>query len=659
MMAIALVLGALAALPYLIAGTGDFINLDDNVYVVENGVVRGGLSLPAARWALTSFHAGNWHPLTWLSHLLDVSLFGLDPRGHHLSSVFLHALSTVLLFAALARMTGAVWRSAFAAVFFGIHPLRVESVIWVSERKDVLSGLCFMLLLLAYERYVRRGGTGRYLAVVALFALGLMSKPMLVTAPFVLLLLDYWPLGRISLGRIVPGRADAPLAVLAEKVPLLVLSIASALVTFLAQHAGGMIRSLETYTLGLRVANAPVSYAAYLGKTIWPADLAVFYPYPAGIPWANLAGAGLLITAVSIAAVAKIRTRPYLVVGWCWFLVMLLPVIGVVQVGNQALADRYTYLPLIGPLIAMTWLTARMASPRGVQGVVTVAAILTLSLSALTVRQVGFWRDSELLFNRALAVTKGNWLAHNNLGAYLLERGRYQEAVGHLEKATLLVPGYPEGHNNIGYALSMLGRPEEAVVHYRVALRLRADYPAAHYNLGLVLASQQVPDEAEREFREAIRLRTDFMEAHYNRGLMLAALGQLDEAEREYRETIRLKADFEQAHTNLGVLLAGRGRFREAEASFREAARLRPDQGDLRVNLGLVLMSLGRQAEAEASFREALRLAPVSYPALAGLGRVLAAQGRREEALDFYRQALRVNPAAEETRRDLEALSAR
>jgi len=662
--AIVLGLVVLAALPFLIAGTGDFVNIDDNDYVLENRALRSGLSAASLRWALTTFHASNWHPLTWLSHLTDVSLFGLDPRGHHLSSVALHALGTGLLFMALARLTGARVLSAFVAAVFGLHPLRVESVAWISERKDVLSGVCFMLLLLAYERYVRCGGARRYLPVVVLFALGLAAKPMLVTAPLVLLLLDYWPLGRLRLGRGESKNWVSWRTPLTEKLPLLALSVASGLITFSAQRAGGAISTLEFIAPALRLANALLSYAAYLGKAVWPAGLAAYYPYPiGGISAAKIAGASLLIAATSIVVISSRRTRPYLAVGWFWYLVTLLPVIGIVQVGGQAMADRYTYLPLIGPLLAVTWLATDLARSRGTTTVITTAVVgivVIVSLAVLTTRQANFWRNSEILFRRALDVTGDNWLAHNNLATFLLKRDRPDEAIEHLNEVVRIAPWYrAEAYSNIGKALFELGRPEEAVVRFRQALHLRENFPNAHFNLGLALAALQRQAEAETEYRAAIRLDLDFPAAHTDLGRLLASLGRRAEAEENYRQAIRLDPEFVAAHTNLGVLLAREGRFQEAETSLREASRLHPEIAEPRSNLGFVLMSLGRHSEAEVAYRDALRRAPDLFPALAGLGRVLNAQGRREEAATLYREALRLNPRAEEIRRELESLTSR
>jgi tetratricopeptide (TPR) repeat protein len=542
--------------------------------------------------------------------------------------------------------------------------LRVESVAWISERKDVLSGLFFMLLLLAYERYARRGGAGRYLAVAVLLALGLAAKPMLVTAPIVLLVLDYWPLGRLRFGGDRVAGMRTPGAVLAEKLPLLALSAASGLLTLAAQRLEGAVRPLELITPSMRAANALISYAAYLGTAAWPAGLAVYYPHPVGgISWAKAAGAALLLAAVTTVVSVVRRTLPHLTAGWCWYVAMLIPVIGIVQVGQQSMADRYTYLPMIGPAISVAWLAAALARKRGAAGTAAATAVgmvLLVSFAALTLRQAAYWRDSERLFLRALAVTKDNWLIHNNLSILLKERGRAAEALLHLQESLRIVPTQrAEVYNDMGNALAALGRRQEAIEYYRMAVTLRPDKASSRYNFALTLSALGRTAEAETAYREAIRLLPDFPAAHTDLGRLLASLGRRAEAEAMYREAIRLDPEYALAHMNLGVLLARGGRFREAEACFREAARLQPELTEHQVNLGFALMSQMRYGEAEAVYREAIRREPESYPAHAGLGRVLAALGRREEAAAHFREALRLNPGAEETKRDLNALTAR
>ena len=583
--ALALALGLLSALPFLLAGAGAFIGGDDTRYITENPAVQGGLSAAGVRWAFTTLHASNWHPLTWLSHLLDVSLFGLDARGHHATSVLLHALNAALLFLALERLTGRRWPSAFVAALFGVHPLHVESVAWVAERKDVLAGLFFMLLLLAYERYSRRGGTVRYLAVLALFALGLAAKPMLVTVPLVLLLLDFWPLGRMRFKH--AGAAGAPplTRLLAEKAPLLALAAASSAITILAQRSGGALVGLANIRPGLRVANGVVSAATYLVRAAWPADLAVFYPYPeGGIPAAQILLSTLLLAALSLAAAASLRRRPYLAAGGCWFAGMLVPVLGLVQVGLQARADRYTYLPLIGIFIAAAWFATdagrfvRRAAP-------VAAAAAVIAATVLSTVQARYWRDGETLFRRAIAVTSGNWHAHNNLGEALARQGRREEALQHYREALRARPGTAIAVLNIGGTLLDLGRTAEAVDALREAVRLTPGDFQARSTLGQALFARGLLREAESSFREAVRLRPDFAEARVDLGAVLANSGRLAEAEGNFRDAVRLKPGLFVAHVDLARLLALLGRPAEAAQSYAEALRISPAAAEVRREL--------------------------------------------------------------------------
>jgi hypothetical protein len=438
-LAVALVLSLLAALPYLAVGGLDaFINMDDDVYVYENPRVLKGLTIEGVRWAFTAFHISNWHPLTWLSHMTDVTIFGNDARGHHLVNILLHSLNTSLLFLSLFRMTAALWRSALVAALFALHPLHIESVAWIAERKDVLSGLFFMLVLLAYEWYVRRGGRRRYLLVALFLALGLMAKPMLVTVPFLLLLLDLWPLGRTAWAAPAGGGEGSPVSpgrLLWEKVPLLALALVSSGITFLAQRAGGAIKTLEFIGTDLRLANVAVSYVAYIGKTLWPLSLSMYYPFPPEMPPGWKVGGAVLVTAAVTAAAVFLRRRPYFLVGWLWYLGMLVPVIGLVQVGDQAMADRYAYLPLTGLFVMAVWGSAELLRGRRRRWSVGAAAGVLLILTPLAARQAGYWKDSITLFSHALSVAPGSHIIHNNLANSLVRAGRTNEAITHYREA--------------------------------------------------------------------------------------------------------------------------------------------------------------------------------------------------------------------------------
>jgi tetratricopeptide (TPR) repeat protein len=465
---------------------------DDFQYVVGNSQVQQGFSFETLRWAFTSRFASNWHPLTWLSHALDVQLFGLAPRGHHLVNVGLHALNAVLLFVVLARLTAAPWRSALVAALFAVHPLHVESVAWISERKELLCTGLLLLALDAWRRYAARPSAARYLAAASLFALALLAKPMAVTFPLLLLLIDVWPLDRFSRG--VPA-----LRLLLEKVPLLLLSAVSSALTVLAQQEGGSMRSVHQYTLAVRAGNALVSAVAYLGKMLLPTGLSVFYPHPGpGLPPWQPVGAALLLAAITGLAVRSFRTRPWFGVGWLWYLVALVPVIGLVQVGDQGMADRYTYLPLIGPFIVLVWGAGELVAdrPRLRRAASAAAVALLLVLAATASRQVAWWKDGDTLFRRALAVTKNNWFAHMSLAGALGMQGDLAGAAAQYEEALKIRPHDPILLNNLGFILGRQGRIEEAMANFREASQLKPDYPEPLFNSGVLFLKLNQIDQA-------------------------------------------------------------------------------------------------------------------------------------------------------------------
>jgi protein O-mannosyl-transferase len=535
--------------PVLSAG---FVIYDDERYVLRNPHVQEGFGGDALLWAFTAGYASNWHPLTWLSHMLDWRLFGASPAGHHLTSLLLHAANAVALFLLLDRMTGAPWRAAFAAALFALHPLHVESVAWVAERKDVLSTLLWLLTTWSYVAWTRKKGTARYLLVVALLAFGLAAKPMLVTLPLTLLILDFWPLRRWE------GGTAPTLRLVAEKVPLLALSAASAAVTWAVQAASPAVGSLHEFPLGTRISNALVAYAGYLGKTVWPAGLAVFYPHPGPfLPLWKPAGAALLLVAITAAVVALRRRHPCLLSGWLWYLVTLLPVIGLVQVGEQAMADRYTYVPLIGLFVAAAWgipdaARGLLAASRWARwesaerdrvlhwALPAAAVALLLALAVVTRSQAATWKDSVTLFEHALAVTEENYLAHLDLGTALSREGRGAEALAHYAEAVRIKPDNAIARYDLGAALAARGRDAEAMEHYVKALALSPGYAAAHNNLGILLAKQGKIDEAARHYAEAARIRPDFAEAHFNLAVALHALGREAEARAELAAATRL-----------------------------------------------------------------------------------------------------------------------
>jgi Tfp pilus assembly protein PilF len=605
----------------------EFVGFDDDRYIFANPHVRQGLTWEGVKWAFSGFHVMNWHPLTWLSHMLDVQLFGLEAGGHLLVNVALHAANAVLLFVALRQMTGTLWPCAFVAALFAMHPMRVESVAWASERKDVLSGLFWMLTMLAYAGYARRPAAARYLLVFAALALGLMVKPMLVTLPCVLLLLDLWPLGRWRPGsaeREGPGRTPAAFAprpisgLVLEKLPLLGLCAVSGAATLLAQRSGGAVSSLEAMPFASRLANALVAYVAYLRKTIWPSDLACFYPHPAAVssdPAALIGaaiGAGLVLGCITLLAAHSARRRPYLTVGWFWYLGTLVPVIGLFQVGTQAMADRYAYLPLVGIYILAAWGVRDLAArrPRVELASKAAAPILLAAFGAATWHQVGTWQNSRTLYEHALRVTSDNYLIHNNLGAVLEKEGRIAEATGHFERALRIRPAFAPAHTNLGNVLLRRGDPAQAAVHYQRALRLDPDNAEAQNNLGSVFESQGRLAEAQDRFERALRIRPNYADAHYNLGVVFEARGDLTRAAAQYQHAVRLDPDHAKAHGNLGIVLIRQGKLAEAAARLERALEIDPDDAKAHYNRGIVFVRQGNLAQAWVCFERALTADP-------------------------------------------------
>jgi tetratricopeptide (TPR) repeat protein len=624
----------------------DFVRPGDGPYLLENPQVRNGLTQGSVSWALTSTTAGSWRPLTWLSHMLDVTLFGLNPAGHHLTSLLLHIGNTLLLFGLLARMSGRLWPSALVAGLFGCHPLQVEAVAWIAQRGEVLSTAFGLAAIWAYLGYARRGSIYLYLIVFILMMLGLMARPTLVTLPLLLLLLDYWPLERLR-------SAHSLMEKLLEKVPLLALSAAASLVTLLAQSAAADPE--DRVPLALRAANAVVSYLRYLWHALCPVNLSAFYPHPylpGGTPWAEwqVAGAGLLLLGISVGVVIRATRQPYMVVGWLWFLGALVPAIGLVQVGRQAMTDTATYLPLVGLFIVVAWGGADLIprqSPR--QALTRSVAILsvTLVLGALlgaSRAQVRVWRDSGTLYTRALEVNPGDPIIRFELGLMHQLKGELEESIRHYREAVEAWPGFARAHYGLGLALDSQGNPDEAIRHYRQAVRLRPDYALAHNDLGVALASKGKIDSAISHLRQAVRADLGYADAHYNLGLLLSSQGRIEEAVGQHRRAVQANPDHAEANYNLGLLLGSQGKVAEAIGHYQEAVRANPDHAEASYNLGLLLGSLGEFEQAIRAFRQALRARP-GYPAAHNnLGVMLAAQGQLDEAIGHYREVLRARP---------------
>lgn len=649
-----------------------FSTYDDPQYVTENPHVTSGLSVSSIVWAFTSAHSSNWHPLTWISHQLDCQLYGLKPWGHHLTNVILHILNTLLLFLLLGRLTGSMWRSAFVAALFAIHPLHVESVAWIAERKDVLSTAFWLLTMWMYVRYVDNPSIERYVPVIAVYALGLMAKPMLVTLPLVLLLMDYWPLRRWALGE----KKEFRWALVYEKLPLLALALVSCVVTFVVQQRSGSVGTISHISIGVRLANALVAYASYLAKMVFPSGLAVIYPHPLeSLPGWEVVACAFLLVAVSLAAFRSRKRYPYFAVGWLWYLITLIPVIGIVQVGEQAMADRYTYVPLIGIFIAIAWcipeLLARFGGQRYRRPVAIIAGVVVVALIPCAWVQASYWRDNITLFRHALACTSDNFIAHNNLAAALQTDGQIDEAIAEYQEAVRICPACVPAHSSLADALLSQGKTEEARDQYAEAVRYEPDSPTYHLNLGIALQKLGRNSEAVAEFKEAIRLKPDYAKAHGSLGNSLVQMGETDDAIAEYREVLRIDPGDEIAKRNLeavqshrnspnmragaapdsaqghhlaGLALAKAGRMDEAVAEYEKALEIDPRSADIHCELGAAYAMMRRTDDAILQFSQALKLNPNHVESHLNLASVLGSQGKLDEAISHFRSAERIKP---------------
>jgi tetratricopeptide (TPR) repeat protein len=606
--AVAAALFGLTVLLFWRAVGNDFVNYDDPDYVTANAHVQAGLNAVGMRWALGAGIASNWHPLTWMSHQLDWSLFGDNPHGHHATSVVLHGLNAALAFLAFRRLTGALWTSAFFAALFAWHPLRVESVAWVAERKDVLSGVFWFLVLWAYAAYVERRRKGRagarrfYVAALAAFALGLMAKPMLVTLPCVLLLLDVWPLRRAT------GHGERVSRLLLEKLPFFALALGSAVVTFLVQKHGGSVS--ETLGLGPRLANAVVAVVRYLGKFAWPFDLAVLYPHPGTWPARKVVASGMIVAAATALAWMQRGRRPWILTGWLWFLGTLVPVSGIVQVGLQSMADRYTYLTMLGVEIAVLWtLREWLTSPAARRAGAVVGAVVLAACAARTWNQLGVWRDSFTLFDHAIAVTERNFVAHDNRGLFLYKSGRIEEGIADYRRALAINPAYLNANNNLGHALAEQGKPAEAVPFLRAALHAQPTHLEVRNNLANALSDIGQLDEAMEHYDYVLAREPNHVNALNGSGVVLAMRGQLPEAKARLEKSLALAPDNASAHNNLGNVCSMLNQLEDAAQHYRRAAELQPNAHTHAV-LGYTLSRLGRRDEAVRELQTALRLQP-------------------------------------------------
>ncbi len=598
----------------------DFVGYDDQEYITENSHVQKGLTVENIIWAFTAFHSANWHPLTWLSHMLDCELYGLNPMGHHWTNLIFHMINTILLFTVLERMTGAIWRSAFVAALFALHPLHVESVAWVSERKDVLSTFFGFLMIGAYYRYSKAPDFKNYLLVIIFFSLGLMAKPMLVTFPFVLLLLDFWPLKRFQFKNDYLFRSESTThsdskgiyRLILEKIPLFIPVVISCILTFLAQKSYSAVMALGALPLKTRVSNALISYVNYVLKAAWPIKLAVFYPHPRNtLPAWQIFGAALLIACACFFAIRVAKKYPYIVIGLFWYLGTLVPVIGLVQVGEQAMADRYTYIPLLGLFIILAWGVLDLFRKWHYQKIyLSVFAMIILSaLTARTFFQVSHWKNGVTLFEHAIRVTENNYKAHNNL-ATALDTTDLDRAIFHYKEALRIHPKYLIALCNLGLALNKKGDYDEAALYFTKALKIDPQKTDTRMDLANIFFLQAKPEKAISQYKEILKTDSENANAHYNLAYMLSAQQEIDQAEHHYKETLRIYPKHENAHYNLGNIMLKQGKLKEAFTHFAEAIKIKPDYVQAYNKIGLILFKQGKFDKAKVFFSNALKIDP-------------------------------------------------
>ena len=660
----------------------EFLHFDDYSYVAGNTRIQQGLTWENVKWSMTAFEQALWKPLTLLSHMLDCQLFGLNPAGHLLMNLLIHGVSLTVLFVVLCQMTGAIWPSALVAALLALHPLNVESVAWVAERKNVLSTLFWVLTLWAYMGYTRRPNWKRYLGVMGVLVLGLMSKPMLVTLPCTLLLLDYWPLRRLGenwqeLRERLPG-------LLLEKLPFFVpVALVSMLTLYGAETTHGL-PGLAELSWGDRMGNALLGYGLYLKKMVWPVDLAAIYPHPSfsgSLSVGSVVFATLGLVSISLGVWWRRWSSRYLVVGWLWYLGTLIPVSGLLQSGYVAMADRYAYVPLIGVFVMLAWGVAELAQKnRQLRKTWLLGAGvgMLIVLATLTRTQLRHWENTTTLFEHALDVTSNNFIVHNGLGMELRDQGEYEKALEHFQEAVRIHPNYADGHNHLGVALMQKGQLDQALEHFAKVLRTTDRSHRAYNNIGMVFAEKGNLDEAIEYFQKALKINLENYQAHHNLGSVLVRLGRFEEAVEHFKEALKIDPDSYEDHHNLGVALVrqerfeeaiehfqktlaidptyseadhnwgqalvGQGRFEEAVERFKEALKVTPDHSSTHYDLGVALVRLGRFEEALEQFREAVRIDPRYSEAHYNWGVVLVGQGRDEEAIEHFKEVVRIDP---------------
>jgi tetratricopeptide (TPR) repeat protein len=646
---------------YWQVGGNDFVNYDDNVYVTNNRQVKMGLSWETVRWAFTSYDASNWHPLTWLSHMLDIQLFGMKAGGPHLVNVGFHIFNTLLLFWLLRYATRRLWPSALVAGLFALHPLHVESVAWVSERKDVLSTFFWLWTMLAYVYYTKRPMTLRYVAIVLLFAMGLLTKPMLVTLPLALVLIDYWPLERFEIRR-QKGKISlvgtSPLRLLAEKMPLLMMAGGSAVVTVMAQRTA--MPAWELMDIPIRVTNAVVSYWRYIWEMLWPADLAAFYPHSHKPLYAAAIVVLAFLVVATVSAIYVGKKRKYIVMGWLWYLMTLVPVVGFIQVGDQSHADRYTYVPLIGLFVVIAWTVAEVVERyRSLLKPVAAAAILIISvLGVLSWRQVGFWKDDVSLFRRATEVTQGNYVMLSNLGVTYSNMGELDRAEDAFRRSLQIRPNEGRTLNGLGSVMLKRQQYQQALDCFTRAVVLQPELKEVQLQTARTLMTMQRFADAEPYCRQAIKLDPYLADAHAQLGCILSETGRLEEAKAECVKAMKLDPKLALAHFNMAGVYVKQENFERAAEEYRKAIAINGDFSTWN-NLGNSLLRLGKFQEAEKSYLESIKLSPDRSDAYYNMAISLEQQGRRAEAIDAIRKALALSPENKDIRRYMDLLTSK
>jgi len=636
-------------------GNHDFVNYDDDVYLTQNPYVRNGWAVDGIQWAFTSRLHGHWHPVTWLSHMTDCQLFGLRPGWHHRVNLLFHLFNALLLFMILRLMTGAVYRSAFVAALFALHPLHVESVAWVSSRKDILSAFFMFLAMLTYNRYAKNKNISPYILTALLYILGLMSKSMIITLPGILLLMDVWPLQRIHMdnSRPVKDKIKESLPLIYEKIPLFILAGIFVILTI------SVLRSVEFTHRPISkywAIDFPVYYVTYIWKMIWPVHLSVLYPYSPELPiWKHIVS-GIFLIAVTGICLKWARTKPYLVVGWMWFLITLLPVIGLLKTGPHGISDRYTYIPLIGIFIMVSWGIPDLLAKWRYRNVVLSAAgaVMIVTMMTVSAMQVRYWKNSLTLFEHAVKTSPDSYEAYYNLGTTFLGQGEIDKAIAHFNETLKIVPDYTDAYNNMGNAFMKRGDFKMALKNYNEAIRIEPDNPEFHNNAGVALEMSGDIPGAIRHYQEALRIAPGLGKAYNNMGNALKLQGELDTSEQYFKEAIEKEPWNARFHNDLGVVLDSRGKLDEAIGQYKEALRLAPDYAKAHYNLGNVYRRQRRLDQAIHHLSEAVRIEPKNAEYHNNLGVAVAQTGHLTKAFGHFSDALKIKPDYTKARQNLE-----